>query len=77
MEMGFNIWSRQGWFRLWVLCSIVWGFASVVLLDIPFPTKAGFDQQLEWSLTLAEGKHWATGSRQRTPDEVQRLKTKA
>lgn len=50
--MAFNICSRAGWLRLWVLCCVVWAAVVVVLASDGFPTKARLDSNLEFQLSL-------------------------
>lgn len=72
--MAFNIRSRAGWFRLWVLGSLLWGIASVPIIQLRYPTESGYRDSLEWSLGMIEH---GVFSGTRTPEEKNRLKQEA
>lgn len=48
--MAFNIRSRSGWFRVWVLLSLLWGAFVVTTTIKQMPTEASLEAQLQRDL---------------------------
>ncbi|MDH4872898.1 hypothetical protein [Pseudomonas sp. BN515] len=61
--MDFNVYSRKGWFRLWVVLSVLWGVWLGYIGYAEFPTLAKIDAAYtrdkiainnEWQRTLSK-----------------------
>lgn len=47
MKMAFNVCSKAGWNRLWVVAVVLWGLVAAGLVARDFPTKAGLRSTME------------------------------
>lgn len=49
--MAFNIGSRSGWNRLWVVATILWWAFMAVMVTDGYPTKAKLEYEYEWKIS--------------------------